>query len=147
MINWLYLGLAALSGAAMAIEGSFNAAMGKIIGVMESTLMVHLIGTILVVVIMIGMGTGWGKLGKLGQVPWWAYLGGVLSVVIIYALVMAIPKVGVANATTAIIVAQISTAVLIDALGLFGMKRHSFSYYDLLGIVLLVIGARILLVE
>ncbi|MGE5391041.1 MAG: DMT family transporter [Deltaproteobacteria bacterium] len=147
MANWLYLGLAALSGAAMAVEGSINAALGKIVGVMESTLLVHLIGTVVVLAIMIIMGTGWASAGKLGQVPWWAYLGGVLSVLIIYALVLAMPKVGVANATTAIIVAQISMAVLIDALGLFGMKRHSFNYYDLLGIALLVIGARILLME
>jgi len=146
MLNWLYIGLAALSGAAMAVEGSINAALGKIVGVMESTLLVHLIGTLIVLIIMIFAG-GWASADKLGQVPWWAYLGGVLSVLIIYALVLSMPKVGVANATTAIIVAQISMAVLIDAFGLFGIKRHSFSYYDILGIVLLVIGARILLME
>lgn len=147
MLSWLYLGLAALSGAAMAIEGSLNAALGKVVGVMESTLLVHLIGSVLVVIIMLIVGTGWGNLGKYGEAPWWVYLGGVLSVLIIYALVMAIPKVGVANATTAIIVAQISVAVLVDACGLFGMKRHTFHYYDLLGIALLVVGARILLIE
>jgi len=147
MLNWLYLGLAALSGAAMAIEGSMNAAVGKILGVLEATLLVHLIGTIAVIIIMVILGTGWASAGKLGQVPWWAYLGGLLSVVIIYALVLAIPQVGVANATTAIIVAQISMAVLVDTMGFFGMKRHGFNYYDLLGIALLVIGARILLIE
>jgi len=147
MLNWLYLGLAALSGAAMAIEGSMNAALGKVVGVIESTLLVHLIGTIVVVVIMLFVGTGWSSWNKLGEVPWWAYLGGVLSVLIIYALVLSIPKVGVANATTAIIVAQISMAVLVDCLGLFGMQRHSFNYYDLLGIALLVVGARILLID
>lgn len=147
MLNWVYLGLAALAGAVMAIEGSMNAAMGKVLGVMESTLLVHLIGTIIVLIIMLFMGTGWASWNKLGEVPWWAYLGGILSVLIIYALVLSMPKVGVANATTAIIVAQISMAVLVDCLGLFGMKRHSFNYYDLLGIALLVIGARILLID
>jgi len=146
-MNWLYLGLAALSGAAMAIEGSMNAAMGKVLGVMESTLLVHLIGTVVVLAIMLFLGTGWASWHKMGEVPWWAYLGGILSVVIIYALVLAMPKVGVANATTAIIVAQISMAVVVDSLGLFGMNRHSFNYYDLLGIALLVVGARILLIE
>ncbi len=147
MLNWFYLMLAALSGAAMAVEGSFNAVVGKVLGVWESTLIVHLIGTMVVVIIMIVLGTGWGNFSKIGQAPWYAYLGGVLSVVIIYALVLTIPKVGVANATTAIMAAQISTAVLVDAMGLFGMKKHCFHYYDLLGIALLAIGARILLME
>lgn len=147
MLNWLYLGLAAVSGAAMAVEGSINAALGKVVGVMESTLLVHVIGSVVVLILMIFVGTGWNNFSKMGEAPWWVYLGGVLSVLIIYALVLAMPKAGVANATTAIIVAQISMAVVVDALGLFGMKRHNFNYYDILGIALLVVGARILLIE
>ncbi|MEN6350271.1 MAG: DMT family transporter [Syntrophomonas sp.] len=147
MSKWIYLGIAALSGAAMALQGTFNAALGKVLGVWESTLMVHLIGTVTVLVIMLGLGAGFAGLGKISQAPWYAFLGGVLNVLIIYAVVRSIPKVGVGNATTAIIVAQVLTAVLIDCLGAFGMKKISFQYIDLLGIALLAIGARILLID
>lgn len=144
-MNWLYLGIAALSGAAMALQGTFNAALGKALGLWESTLVVHLIGTLVALVILVGV--GFGNFGKLNQVPWWAYLGGVLSVVIIYAVARSIPQIGVSNATTAIIVAQVSTAVLIDCLGVFGVKKIDFQIIDLLGIALLAIGARILLID
>jgi len=143
----LYIGIAALSGAAMALQGTFNAALGKILGLWESTLVVHLIGTMVALLILIAGGIGFGNLDKLSQVPWWAYLGGVLSVVIIYAVARSIPQIGVSNATTAIIVAQVSTAVLIDCLGIFGVKKIDFQWIDLLGIALLAIGARILLVD
>ncbi|MGB4701287.1 MAG: DMT family transporter [Syntrophomonadaceae bacterium] len=146
-MNWLYIGIAALSGAAMALQGTFNAALGKILGLWESTLVVHLIGTMVALLILIAGGIGFGNLDKLSQVPWWAYLGGVLSVVIIYAVARSIPQIGVSNATTAIIVAQVSTAVLIDCLGIFGVKKIDFQWIDLLGIALLAIGARILLVD
>jgi len=146
-LNWLYIGIAALSGAAMALQGTFNAALGKILGLWESTLVVHLIGTMVALLILIAGGIGFGNLDKLSQVPWWAYLGGVLSVVIIYAVARSIPQIGVSNATTAIIVAQVSTAVLIDCLGIFGVKKIDFQWIDLLGIALLAIGARILLVD
>lgn len=146
-MNWLYLGIAALSGAAMALQGTFNAALGKVLGLWESTLVVHLIGTVVAVIILVAVGLGFGNFGKLNQVPWWAYLGGVLSVVIIYAVARSIPQIGVSNATTAIIVAQVSTAVLIDCLGVFGVKKIDFQWIDLLGIALLAIGARILLVD
>lgn len=147
MLNWMYLGIAALSGAAMALQGTFNAALGKILGVWESTLLVHIIGTLTALVIMIGLGMGVANFNKINTVPWYAFLGGVLNVLIIYAIVRTMPKIGVGNATTAIIVAQILTAVLIDNLGAFGMKKYAFHYIDLLGIALLAVGAKILLLD
>ncbi len=147
MPNLIYLAIAAVSGAAMAIQGTFNSVLGKIIGVWESTLIVHVIGTIIVLIIMLLMGRGISNFAKCSQVPWYAYLGGILNVIIIFTVVKTMPVIGVGNATTAIIVAQVSTAVLIDSLGLFGMKKYDFQYIDLLGIALLAIGARILLID
>lgn len=147
MSKWVYLGIAALSGAAMALQGTLNAALGKVVGIMESTLIVHVVGTITTLLIMLVMGLGLSNLGKMAQAPWYVYLGGVLNVAIIYAVVRSIPQIGVGNATTAIIVAQVSTAILIDCLGAFGMKKYEFHYIDLLGIALLAIGAKILLME
>lgn len=145
MAKWIYLVIAAVSGAAMALQGTFNAALGKVVGIWESTLIVHLIGTVLILIIILVGGIGFGNFSKLSQAPWYVYLGGVLNVIIIYAVVRSIPQVGVGNATTAIVVAQILTAMLIDCLGLFGMKKYAFEYLDLLGVALLAIGARILL--
>lgn len=147
MPNLLYLAIAAVSGAAMALQGTFNSVMGKAIGIWESTLVVHVIGTLTVLIIMLLIGTGFNNLSKLSEVPWYAYLGGVLNVLIIFTVVKTMPQIGVGNATTAIIVAQVTTAVLIDSLGLFGMKKYDFQYIDLLGIALLAVGARILLLD
>ncbi len=146
-MNWLYLILAAVSGSAMALQGTFNAALGKIIGLWESTLLVHVIGSFAALIIMLFIGVGFNNYAKMTSVPWWALLGGVLNVIIIYLVVRTIPQIGVGNATTAIIVAQILTAVLVDSLGLFGMKKFEFHYLDLLGIALLAVGARILLID
>jgi len=147
LAKWLYLSLAALSGAAMALQGTFNAALGKVVGIWESTLIVHLVGTITVLLIMLSLSTGFSNLSKLNNVPWYAFLGGFLNVLIIYTLVRAIPQIGVGNATTAIIITQVLTAVCIDNLGAFGMKKYEFHYLDLLGVALLAAGARILLME
>jgi transporter family-2 protein len=146
-MNWLFLALAALAGSAMAVQGTWNAALGKILGIWQSTLLVHVIGTVTVLLIILFLGISFGSFSKIGSVPYYALLGGVLNVIIIFAVVKVIPSVGVGNATTAIIVAQISTAVLIDSLGAFGMKKISFQYLDILGIVLLAVGARILLMK
>jgi len=147
MSKWLYIAVAGLSGAAMALQGTFNAALSKVIGIWQSTLVVHVIGIVTVLGIILPLGISFDNYNKLGEVPWYAYLGGVLNVLIIYTVVRTIPQIGVGNATTAIIVAQVLTAVLIDGLGLFGMKKYEFQYVDLLGIALLAIGARILLLD
>ena len=146
-MNWLYLILAAVSGSAMALQGTFNAALGKIIGLWESTLLVHVIGSLVALIIILVLGVGFNNFAKITSVPWYAFLGGILNVVIIYLVARTIPQVGVGNATTAIIVAQILTAVLVDSLGAFGMKRLEFHYLDLLGIALLAVGTRILLID
>lgn len=147
MPNIFYLVLAGISGAAMAVQGTLNSALGKVLGVWESTLIVHVIGMITALFFILILRIGFGNFGKMGEANWYYYLGGILNVLIIYALVRAIPEIGVSNATTAIIVCQVLTALLIDCTGAFGMKKMDFHYIDLLGVALLAIGARILLMD
>lgn len=147
MPNLFYLAIAALSGAAMALQGTLNSVLGKVLGIWESILIVHLIGTIVTIIIIVLAGTDFSNLAKMGDAPWYAYLGGLLNVVIIYAVVRSIPQIGVSNATTAIIVTQVVTAVVIDSSGAFGLKKFEFHYIDILGILLLAAGARILLMD
>lgn len=88
---------------------------------------------------------GDGQLANYARASWYYYLGGVLGVLIIYGVVRSIPKVGVAPATTAIIVGQVLTASLIDHLGLFGLEKLPFTWYRLLGTLLMAGGAWFLL--
>lgn len=147
MPNIIYLSVAALSGAAMALQGTVNTALGKIVGTWESTLVVHMIGALASLLIIVVLGVGFGNLNKITEVPWYSYLGGILNVVIIYAVVRAMSQVGVGNATTAIVTAQLLTALMIDCTGAFGMKQYSFHYRDIIGVALLAIGARILFMD
>ena len=64
---------------------------------------------------------------------------------IVFLVALAIGKAGAASATTAIIVGQISTAVVIDLFGWLGVEQVPFSIYKVLGVVLLAGGAWLLL--
>ncbi|MEL7567034.1 MAG: DMT family transporter [Dehalobacterium sp.] len=142
---FLPLIIAALSGVAMAIQGTLNSYMSKIIGQLEATFMVHIIGLITVAVVLFVFKLGQGHMDKLGEVPWYGYLGGIISVLIIYGVVASMPKVGVANATTAIIVGQVTAALIIDSSGLLGFERCPLTWMKGLGIVLLAAGAKLML--
>lgn len=141
----LPLVIAALSGVAMAIQGSINSALGTVVGLWETTFIVHLTGLLLVAVLLFVCRIGDGCMSNFLQAPWYSYLGGVLGVLIVYAVVRSIPKVGVAPATTAIILGQVFTAGLVDHFGLFGMHKIPFSLYNVLGTLMMAGGAWLIL--
>ncbi|WP_420851987.1 DMT family transporter [Pelotomaculum isophthalicicum] len=141
----LPLAIAALAGIIMAIQGSINSALGKVIGLWEATLVVHVVGLLLVTVLLFVCRLGDGCLANISHVPWYTYLGGILGVLIVYGVVSTMPKVGVAPATTAIIVGQVFTAGLVDHFGLFGMEKIPFSLWNVLGTLLMAGGAWLIL--
>jgi transporter family-2 protein len=137
--------IAAFSGVAMAVQGTINSALGKVIGLWESTFIVHLVGLLVVTLLLFLCKLGDGCLTDILKAPWYSYLGGILGVLIIYSVVLSIPKVGVAPATTAIVLGQVLTAGLVDHLGLFGMNKIPFSPYNLMGTLLMAGGAWLIL--
>lgn len=137
--------LALISGILMAVQGSLNTVLSKVVGLLEATFIVHFTGTVILLVLLFILGMGKGNLHAWPDVPWYAYFGGILGVFIIYLVVASIPSVGVANATTAIIVGQVLTALIIDHFGAFGLERMAFGWNELAGLVLLAIGAKLLL--
>jgi transporter family-2 protein len=139
------LAIATLSGVTMALQGSVNSVLGKIIGLLEATFIVHAVGLALVSALLFVFHLGDGNWQRIAEAPWYAYLGGVLGVAILYGVVRTIPVLGVAAATTAIIVGQVLTAALVDHLGLFGLEKMSFNWYRVAGTVLMASGAFLLL--
>lgn len=136
--------VAAVAGIAMAVQGSLNSALGKVVGQAEATLVVHILGAFtagLVVLLWPGPST----INRVAAAPWYSFLGGPLGVLIIYSVVASIPRVGVALATTAIIVGQVTAALLIDHFGFFGLKEVPFTWWKLVGVGLLAAGARLML--
>lgn len=137
--------IAAASGVAMALQGSLNAALGKIIGTLETTFVVHIVGIAVIVSALYLLRLGSGDLTLIRQAPWYTYLGGALGVLIIFGVALSIPRTGVANATTAIIIGQLVTALIIDQCGLFGLERIPFTLWKGLGLALLAGGGYLML--
>ncbi len=135
--------IAAISGIFMAIQGSLNSVLAQKTSLLATTLLVHLIGTLIALIVILikqvpFLSYNWFSL------PWYLYLGGILSVIIIGLVALSIPKIGVCNATTAIIIGQVGAAVLIDHFGWFGIERLPWSYWQLLGIGFFAAGAKLL---
>ncbi|MGI5901351.1 MAG: DMT family transporter [Desulfitobacteriia bacterium] len=135
--------IAAISGLTMALQGTLNSQLSQKTTLLTSTLIVHIIGTFIAFIAIIAwkvplLGQKWA------QIPWYLYLGGLLSVLIVALVAFSISKIGVCNATTAIIIGQVGTAVLIDHFGLFGVQKIPWNPWQLLGLILFAAGAKML---
>lgn len=137
--------IASVSGMAMALQGTLNASLSKGIGLIEATFVVHVVGLALVSVLLFVFKMGHLRPELFTQVPLYSYLGGILGVLIVYLVMKSIPKVGVAPATTAIILGQVFTAGFIDCLGLFGMEKTPFNWCRIGGTLLMAGGAWLIL--
>jgi len=135
--------MAALSGAAMALQGTLNSQLTQKTSLLSSTLLVHIIGALAAFAAVLLWKAPLLQ-HKWLEVPWYLYLGGIFSVIIVALVALSISKIGVCNATTAIIVGQVGTAVLIDHLGLLGVPRISWNPWQVLGLVLFAAGAKLL---
>jgi len=145
MLKFLSLPLiiAGISGVVMAIQGTLNSILSEKTHLLSATLVVHLIGTLVALCAVIAMQIPILK-HSWGNIPWYAYLGGFLSVIIVALVALSIPKVGVCNATTAIIVGQVGMALIIDHFGLFGVQKLAWNPIQLLGLILFAVGAKLL---
>jgi transporter family-2 protein len=142
----IYLAIAALAGLTMALQGSMNSMLGKKIGILEASFIAHL-SAALIFIILILLNIKKGNIEAWREAPWYLYLGGLLGVIITYTVIVSIPELGMAVATTAIVTAQVSTACVLDYLGAFGMEKVPFSWLKLVGIVFLALGVRLMLVK
>ena len=73
--------------------------------------------------------------------PKWLLLGGLMSTLIILAVTVAGPRIGVVATTAVLIAAQFGFGIVIDRLGLFGVEQLPLSWTRVLGVVLLLAGA------
>ncbi|GJD46623.1 hypothetical protein AFCDBAGC_4506 [Methylobacterium cerastii] len=135
-------GFALLAGLASAIEPGQNAGLAKafaqplLAGVVS---LVISIATLAVIMLVMGR-YGWPGMERLAQVPWWAWLGGVLSAILAVAQLYVSKKIGAASFLGLIVTAGVVTSVLLDHFGLVGFKVHEASVWRLLGGVLMIGG-------
>ena len=78
--------------------------------------------------------------GKAGQVPWWAWLGGLAGSVFLLAQPVAAQKIGAGPFIGLTVTASVILSVLIDNYGWLGFTQHSASVGRIVGAALMVVG-------
>jgi bacterial/archaeal transporter family-2 protein len=77
---------------------------------------------------------------RLAQVPWWAWLGGLMSAGLTMAQLSVSKRIGAASFLGLIVTAGVVTSILLDHFGLVGFKVHEASLWRILGGALMIGG-------
>ena len=130
----------AVAGALTAVESGSNAQLTKNLG---GVWWPAILFSILSIVCLAGVAlfvAGPFPTGQLGQVPWWAWIGGVISAIYIVSMLVAPSKLGAGLFTGLTVSAAVITSIALDHFGLVGFKEHPAGIGRIIGGVLMVGG-------
>lgn len=131
--------IAVLSGALMSIQGVWNTQVTKQSSLWVSTGWVQL--TALLVCVAAWFFTGRDPVGALWQVEnKYTLLGGILGSFITVTVIQSMGKLGPAQATMLIVIAQLVVSYLIELFGIFGVEKQPFDWKKLAGTAIVVGG-------
>ena len=131
--------IAILSGTLMSIQGVWNTQVTKQSSLWLSTGWVQL--TAFLVCVAAWFFTGRDSVGILWQVEnKYTLLGGILGTFITVTVIRSMGKLGPAQATMLIVIAQLVVSYLIEMFGLFGVEKQPFEWKKLAGTAIVVAG-------
>lgn len=127
-----------IAGVSMSLQGVFNTRLGDKIGIWETNVIVQGSAFIITLIVMFFLGDG--NMKNIKSVNKLYLLGGVLGVIIIFTVMKGIKFMGPTYCIGTILIAQLASAALIDAFGLFNSEQITFGFTKILGIAIMIVG-------
>lgn len=133
--------LALAAGGVMALQPAVNSKLASQCShPLQASVISFGSGFLALLAVGIFLKIGWPDPARLVQLPWWAWLGGVLGTYMVTVSLLVAPALGATRWIALVLSAQILLSLVLDHFGLLGFAQHSFTWKRLLGIVLLVTG-------
>jgi bacterial/archaeal transporter family-2 protein len=128
------------AGCLVGMQAPINSRLGRTIGGLQAASFSFLVGTLALVSLTFVLRGGLGSLGRLGHVPWWAFVGGLLGAVYVFVALEAVRTLGASGLSAVVITGQLAISVAIDRFGLLGVAKQHVGLSRILGLALLVAG-------
>ncbi len=139
-ISLLLLALIGIAvGSAMASQAGINAELRRGLGSpLLAAFVSFVIGTL-----CLGTATWYAQafdIRAVGQVPWWAWFGGVLGAAIVTTSLLLAPRLGALALVASITAGQLLASMALDHFGWLGFSRQPISSERLIGALLVFCG-------
>ena len=141
----LLLGILAVfaGGACIAVQAPINARLARPMGDPVLAAAISFGVGFAVLTVVAALRGALPGLANAGAVPWWAWTGGALGAVYVWAAVWSVGTLGVVTLVAALIAGQMTAALLLDATGAFGIPVHAIDWKRILAVAL--VGAGVVL--
>jgi bacterial/archaeal transporter family-2 protein len=131
--------LTAIAGGLVAMQAPVNSKLGKAAGTFAAASISFLIGTAILVAITAISGKGVSTAAA-SKLPWYYFTGGLLGAAYVTTVLVSVRTLGAGGVTAATIAGQLSTAVVLDRVGAFGLPEKPISLARVIGVALLAAG-------
>jgi bacterial/archaeal transporter family-2 protein len=132
--------LTAFVGGLIALQAPINSTLGKRIGTLPAASVSFAIGTVVLVVLALMFGGGFGKLGEARHLSWVYLTGGVLGAAYVTSVLVTVRTLGAGGVVAATIAGQLTAAVVVDQLGILGVEKQVITAPRIAGVLLLAAG-------
>jgi transporter family-2 protein len=140
-VTAIAIALAVAAGFAGAIQAAVMGELGERAGIFPALAFSGIVAVVLGIALLLIARQSLRGIGDVVGQPLWLWTGGALSVLIIIAITVASPRIGLAATIGTIIAFNLGMAALIDRFGWFGFDRIAIGWTRLLGLILLGAGA------
>ncbi|SFH15314.1 DMT family transporter [Pseudomonas sp. NFACC45] len=135
---FLLLLLVVVAGAVLSVQAAINGRLGQTVGVLRSSLLTFVVGTVVTGLLIVFFEPAYAV--SLLDVPKWQLGGALFGVVYMMVMVGAVPRVGTAVATVAVILGQLAMGMLIDHFGWLGNPAMALSESRVLAMACLALA-------
>jgi bacterial/archaeal transporter family-2 protein len=138
-------GLAIAAGLAGAVQAAVMGELGERVGIVPALAFAVVVSLVCALIALLVWERSFSGVRAALHEPAWLWLGGVMSVLIVFAITVGPPRIGVAATIGIVIAGNLVGATLIDRYGLLGQAAIPIDRWRLLGLLLLAAGAALLL--
>jgi transporter family-2 protein len=139
------LALTVAAGVAGAVQAAVMGELGERAGVFPALAFAGVVAAVVGLAGLLVVKQSFHGMGGVVRQPVWLWTGGALGFIVVLAITVATPRIGVTATIGVLIALNLAVGGLIDHFGWFGFDRTPLSSIRVMGMVLLAVGAALTL--
>ena len=135
------------AGLAGAVQAAVMGELGERVGIFPALAFSGIVSLVFAVAALLVAKQSVRGLADVVREPVWLWTGGALSILIILAVTVGPPRIGLAATIGTVIALNLAVAALIDRFGWFGYDRIALGWPRVAGLLFLGVGAALTLIK
>lgn len=140
-VNWFFMLIALIAGILMPTQAAVNNKLAAYVhSPVLSAFISFVVGTVALLIYILAGGIPLNNMAGIKNAPWITWTGGLFGAFFVTAVVVLVPRLGVALTFSIIIAGQMLATLPIDHYGFLGTAVREISAARILGVLFVIVG-------